>query len=80
MMIRFKRHTSSHLPLKSLTRTHKIFLFFHSLYALALLSFFFFFFENELILQSKAEDTKGKPAKQEREAYHIEQLDLKKGG
>ena len=33
----------------------------------------------KLILQSKAEDTKGKPAKQEREAYQIEQLDLKKG-
>ena len=41
---------------------------------------FFFFFENELILQSKAEDTKGKPTKQEREAYQIEQLDLKMGG
>ena len=41
--------------------------------------FLFLFFENELILQSKAEETKGKPAKQEREAYQIEQLDLKKG-
>ena len=41
---------------------------------------FFFFFENELILQIRAEDTKGKPAKQEREAYQIVQLDLKKGG
>ena len=44
------------------------------------MSLFFIFFENELILQSKAEDTKGKHAKQEREAYQIEQLDLKKGG
>ena len=44
------------------------------------MSLFFIFFEDELILQSKAEDTKGKHAKQEREAYQIEQLDLKKGG
>ena len=43
-------------------------------------SMYFFFFENELILQSKVEETKGKPAKQEREAYQIEQLDLRKGG
>ena len=42
--------------------------------------FYFLFFENELISQSKAEETKGKPAKQEREAYQIEQLDLKKVG
>ena len=34
----------------------------------------------KLILQSKAEEIKGKPAKQDREAYQIEQLDLKKGG
>ena len=44
------------------------------------MSLFFIFFEDELILQSKAEDTKGKHAKQEREAYQIEQMDLKKEG
>ena len=42
--------------------------------------FFFFFLKMKLILQSKAEEIKGKPAKQDREAYQIEQLDLKKGG
>ena len=44
------------------------------------MSLFFIFFENELILQSKAEETAGKPAKQDREAYQIEQMDLKKEG
>ena len=41
---------------------------------------FFFFFENETYIAKQSRGYKRKPAKQEREAYQIEQLDLKKGG